>query len=311
MRAEQFDSTLEKYRQSGGCGETQTIVHLFERYTQYKAKRLDPSSLQKYRGLAGHLSQFFRGQDADRLREDRAIQFRDYLLKQLAPITVRERIILLKSAWRWGQKRGFVKENPWLDVTVKVPPKQKPRPFTKEEKQQILEGFRSDPDYSYLADFVEFMLSTGCRPGEAAGLRWRHLSQDCSEIWIGEAWVRGQQKPTKTNRSRSYILTSRLQQMFLRRRPAKYNPEEPVFVARRGGQIDDHNFRNRAWKSVLVKVGVEYRKPYNTRHTFVSHAYHQGLTLSDISDITGHSEETILRHYLGSIRGRATLPELD
>ncbi|MBW4532452.1 MAG: hypothetical protein KME09_00790 [Pleurocapsa minor HA4230-MV1] len=39
--------------------------------------------------------------------------------------------------------------------------------------------------------------------------------------------------------------------------------DQPVFTSCKGNPIDDHNFRNRAWKSVLAKVGVEYRKPYN------------------------------------------------
>lgn len=311
LRAEQFDPTLEKYKLTSQTGEGLTVVELFEKFTEYKAKQLDPDSLQKYRGLLWHLQEFFKRRDVGWLSEDRAIQFRDYLLKKLVPITVRERLTLLRGAWKWGQKRGLVKLNPWLDVMVKVPPKQKPRPFTKEEKRRILEGFKADPDYSYLADFVEFMLATGCRPGEAAGLKWKHLTQDCSGIWIGEAWVRGRQKPTKTNKDRSYDLTPRLRELLLGRRPQKFSPDDPVFWAKRGGRIDDHNFRNRAWKSVLARVGVEYRKPYNSRHTFVSHAHDQGLTLTEISDITGHSEETILRHYLGSVRGRATLPELD
>ncbi len=45
------------------------------------------------------------------------------------------------------------------------------------------------------------------------------------------------------------------------------DPDKSVFTSSKGNPIDDHNFRNRAWKSVLSRVGVEYRKPYNTRHT--------------------------------------------
>lgn len=121
----------------------------------------------------------------------------------------------------------------------------------------ILEGFRSDQYYSFYTDLVEFLLSVGCRPGEAFGLKWKHLNNDCSVIWIGESWSRGRQKTTKTNEDRVFTLTPRLQQMLLACRLVGFKPDDLVFPGKGGKPIDDHNFRNRAWTSVLVKVGVE------------------------------------------------------
>ncbi|NEQ26705.1 MAG: site-specific integrase, partial [Microcoleus sp. SIO2G3] len=69
-------------------------------------------------------------------------------------------------------------------------------------------------------------------------------------------------------------------------------------------------FRNRAWKSVLEKAGVEYRRPRNTRCTLVSHAIDRGMSLAEISALTGHSIETLVRHYAGSLSDRPQLPDL-
>jgi integrase len=308
IKLEQFDPTLDRYR-SQVSTEGISVVSLFDQFTEFKRKQLDPASLDKYVGLMGHLKQFFREQKAVQVGEDKAFQFRDKLLKKLAPITVRERLTMLRSCWQWGVKRRLVRENPWLEVKVKVPPQQKPRPFTRSEVGRILQGFKEDKDYSYYTDLIEFLLSIGCRPGEAFGLRWKHLNADCSVIWIGEAWVRGRQKPTKTNEDRAFSLTPRLRQMLLDRRPQGYKPDDLVFPAKRGNPMDDHNFR-RAWKIMLDKLGIEYRKPYNSRHSFVSHAVDRGLKPSEVSEISGHSEETIYRHYLGNVKGQVQLPEL-
>jgi integrase len=81
--------------------------------------------------------------------------------------------------------RIAVSDNLWNEVNVRVAPTQK-HPFTGEEVKKILEGFK-DLKFAHYADYAEFLLSVGCRSGEANGLRWRHLSQNCSKIWIGKA----------------------------------------------------------------------------------------------------------------------------
>jgi integrase len=307
---EQFDPTLTKYKTQASDETLTSAVELFENFINSKSKNVDPKTLDKYWGLLGYLRQHFRQKKALHISEEDACDFRDWLLKRIAPVTVKERLGLLKACWNWGLKRGKVRENPWFEVKLKVPPKQKPNPFTREEVKQILEGFKADPTYNYYSDFAEFLLSVGCRIGEAAGLKWRHLSDDCSVIWVGESWSRGRQKATKTNRDRTFELSPRIQQMLLARRPESFNPNDWVFMSSEGKPVDDHNFRNRAWKPILKRVGVAYRMPRNSRHTFTSQAIDQGLHPTEVSEITGHSVQTLYRHYLGGVRGRAKLPEL-
>jgi integrase len=85
------------------------------------------------------------------------------------------------------------------------------------------------------------------------GLRWKHLSDDCSTAWIGESFVRGDRKATKTNRDRTIALTPRLQKMILERIPENFVADDFVFKTPNGKPIDDNNFRNRAWTRILTK----------------------------------------------------------
>ena len=63
---------------------------------------------------------------------------------------------------------------------------------------------------------------------------------------------------------------------------------------------------NRAWCRVLAA----YRKPYNTRHTFVSHAIDQGNLPIEVAEVTGHDERTLFKNYLGKTGRGAKLPVL-
>lgn len=310
MLAGQFDETLTKYRAIGQSGLS--IVELFEKFLAYKRRQVpDARTLEKYEGLLKHLRMFFRNRQVSTLSEANCFEFRDWLLERLAPRTASERLSLMRACWRWGSDRALAGANPWAEVKVKVPPKQPPKPFSRSEVKQILKGFTTHTYYCHYSDFVYFLLSTGCRTGEAIGLQWKHFSEDCDRVWIGEAFSRGKRKATKTNKAREFKLTPGLQKrLLMRRTELRAMPEDLVFPSPRGGPIDDHNFRNRAWKTILKGEGVTYRKPYSTRHTFVSHAIDEGIPPVEIAELTGHNEETLFKSYLGKTGKRAQLPQL-
>lgn len=303
-----FDRTLSKYKPKSQQPATLTVCDLFSRFTEFKAKRVDPRTLEKYRAMAGHLSQYFGARAAGEVGEEQADKFRALLEPKLELVTLKEWLGLVKAAWDWAIKQKLLVENPWVEVVkIKVPPKQRPKPFSADEIERILTGFRST-DYAHYADFVEFLLGTGCRTGEAIALQWQHLSDTCSAVWIGESMSRGgKRKATKTNKARIFGLSPRLQQMLLARKPDGCKPDDLVFPAPKGGAIDDHNFRNRAWVKVLEQAGVEYRKPYITRSTFESQAIiEHGMNPAIVADITGHDPKTLFKHYLGRTGGLQT-----
>jgi integrase len=310
MAAGVFDRTLDRYRPEGSKQLSLSVVELFQKFIDYKTKNLHPQSLAKYQGLLGHLGLFFKTKLVAQVGETEAEKFRSWLGKRVEPITLRERISLLNACWNWAVKRKWVHSNPWQEIKVKVPRQQKPKPFSDAEIKRIVEGFYADRYYSHYANYVEFLLGTGCRLGEAIALKWRHLNDDCSVVHFIESYYRGQFKGLKKEDERFVSLTEHLKKMLLARRPAKYDPNELVFPSARGAPIDDHNFRNRAWKTVLADVGVEYRKPRTTRATLVSHALDRGMSPAEVSELTGHTQETLFRHYAGNVRNRPQLPDL-
>jgi len=310
-----FDNSLQKY-QANRPSKIDTKVSaedLFREFTTYRSERVAKRTLEKYQLTQQNLIQFFQDKPAKSISTGEAERFvRWFTAAGLGCTTIRARLMLIKAAWNWGIKECRVDFNPWLDLPllVKIPPQQKPKPFTLEEIVTILQAFRTDRYYHHYSDYVEFLFGTGCRTSEALGLCWKHISDDCSSVWVGESLCRGVRKATKTNRARTVSLTPSLQQMLIRRRPLKPDPEALVFTSPKGTYIDDHNFRNRAWVTILGRLGIPYRKPYTTRHTLISHALEQGMNPVLVAQLTGHDVQTLYQHYAGCVVSRPRLPTL-
>lgn len=302
-----FDRRLIKYKTDGNTSRTHSAVSLFEKFIQHKAKKLQPRSLEKYRGLVTWLSEFCG---------DRSMSFKDaegfidWLLENLKPVTTKERLSLLKAAWQWGIEEELVTENPWAELSVRAPAEQKPQPFTKEEVRSIVDAFRNSRYYQHYTDYVQFKLGTGCRTGEASGLRWRHLNADCTVIWIGESHTHGQFKDTKTGKVREFRLSASTAELLRDRRPPDAESGDLVFTGPRGGPIDERGFSRRAWLTILKHCSISYRRPYTTRHTFISHALEGGMSPAEVAAITGHELETLYKHYAGVIKSSPEAPEL-
>lgn len=309
-----FDRTLATYKTGVNPpepGAKVSAVDLFDRFMEHKAQSLATGTMVKYQALAGKV-RVYLGEQSAALNDGTARIFKARLQNEQAPVTLKGNLSIINACWIWGLKQGLVSVNPWEEDLkwVSVPPKQKARPFTRLEITAILTGFRQNQHYRHYGDFVEFLLSTGCRTGEAIGLRWVHLSEDCGKVWIGESISRGVRKATKTNRSREFRLTTRLSAMLHSRCPQDFKPDDLVFPSPKGGAIDDHNFRNRAWKTVLKNAGVSYRKPYNTRHTFISHALAGGVNPMTIAQMAGHDPEVLFSNYAADIQGGLQLPDI-
>lgn len=299
MTSGNFDPSLVKYKPQKQ--ESFSVTELFDQFIKHKQRTISQEGLAKYIGLQKHVSVFFGNKNVFAVTETVSENFRDYLAQKLQPITVRERIVLMNACWEWGQKKKLVTENPWADVKTSVPPKQRPQPFTIGEIGAIVHKFRSDSNLANYADYVEFKFGVGLRTGEAAALLWRHCSPECDRIWIGESLSNGNRNSTKTNKARTVPLTPRLQQLLLNRRTNDSLPDDLIFTSTNGSVIDSKNFCNRYWKPALAELGIDYRKPYNTRHTLISHGLEAGMNPVAIASLTGHNVRTLYENYAGLV----------
>lgn len=311
-----FDPTLKKYKPQRASAQQHTqatVAGMFEKFTQEQAKDkgLHVGSLCRYSATQKHLEKFFRDKAVSAIDDASAKAFVSYLRKKVAERTAKDYLILVQACWKWAIEKYSLERNPWSNLVngVKPPPRQKVKPFTMTEVQAIQAAFRGDRYYRHYADFVMFLFGTGCRFGEAVALKWKHISDDCRTVWIGESVSRGVRKTTKTGKDRIVNLTARITTVLLERKPANCNPESLVFPSPTGVHISDHTFRRRAWKTILSKLEISYRKPYATRHTAISHALANGANPLAVAEETGHDPETLFEHYASVIQPAAVLVE--
>lgn len=301
-----FDPTLLKYKPRT-LGKTATEIpcsELFKRFAehQFKEKGLARSSIEsRYKPIELALSKWL-DKPAYEVGQVHAKNFKAVLTETLTPQTAKERLWLLQSCWDWAKGRYHIaQDNPWTGLAngIKIRPKQKVKPFTSAEIVSIIGAFHSSPHYQPYADLVSFLFGTGCRFGEAAGLRWGHVADDFQTVWIGESVTRGHRKSTKTGKARTVMLSPTVAKMLgdrhLKLQP---KPDDLVFPSPKGLPINDHRFRARAWKTILEQCHIEYRKPYAVRHSAISHALASGANPMDLAEQTGHDKRVLLSNPL-------------
>ncbi|MCP2729868.1 site-specific integrase [Limnofasciculus baicalensis] len=295
-----------------------TLLTLWDDFRDYKSLMISPVTIKKYDTFRHHLQSFFASSVIGETNRAIARGFLIYLKDKTEQrsgslLTAKGQIGYLNAMWNWGRDEGLIDFNlpsPFsgLSKEIKSSPKQPPRPFTREEITLILNGFSRY--YPHYLPYVQFLFSTGMRVGEAAGLLWRHINWEQQSIWIGELLTRGSRNPTKARKTRVIPMNEKIKSIIEVVWDTESKDCSLVFVSLKGNAIDDHNFNKRVWKNVLKKMGVTYRRPYNCRHTFISHCLESGLSPNTVASLTGHNVDTLYKNYSGCVISKPVIPEL-
>jgi integrase len=238
-----------------------------------------------------------------------------FLSNSLAPKTHNTRLWLLKSVAAWAVAEGLLSTNPWLKTKPRKGTKEIIKPFSQDEAARIIAGF--EEYYPAWVPFAKFLFLSGCRMSEAIGLQWKHVDFGRSEICICESLGRSAnktydriRKSTKTGSVRFLGINAELAKVLEQVSPARKNLEELVFKNPTGtNYIDCRNFRHR-WKKVLATANIPYRRPHIIRHSFASHAIEQGIPLTGVAYLLGHSDTRMVATTYGHLIDRPSLPQI-
>lgn len=309
---ERFDPTLEKYKPQSALSTVTPVTpitpnqkqkpqldQLWDKYSEFKKPQVSPSTYAKdFIKHRNHIAKL-----PTRSLDD-ASAIRDHLLSALTPDAAKRCLTQIKACCNWAMEERLIDTNPFALMKIKLPKgmseEQDINPFSKEERDLIIQTFASDRYYSHYTNYVRFLFFTGCRPSEAVGLKWKHITN--SVVQFRESVVVSEdglvpKEGLKTQRKRDFPITSELQAILDEIRPEVVNPESLLFASPKGKFIDHHNFANRAWKSILTKCAIPYRKSYQTRHTFISLCVEAHINSTAIGRWTGTSAKMIDNHY--------------
>lgn len=313
---ERFDTSLSRYQFS--VTPVLTVIskvtepnlgELWQRYSDYRQSQVAITTFkQTYQvRYLNHINNL-----PSKKLED-AVAIRDYLIKNLSPKTARLMLTQLGACCSWAVRSGLIKTNPFSGMAVEVEVKEKSKddidPFSLAEREAILNEYRTTAikKFAHYYSFVRFLFLTGCRTGEAAALRWRHITKDCSSITFSESYSSRYKlmKDTKTGITRRFPCSPVLKEFLLSLRPDDYQPDDFVFTSVEGTPVSQH-FSFRYWLPLVMRLVEEgkverYRPSYNARHTFITACLEAGVTVPQVAKLVGNSPQVILESYAGNL----------
>ncbi len=223
------------------------------------------------------------------------LRFRTKLLEVTTHDQARRVIQYLSAACDFGNRYGLCTTNPFSEMRQDFTRKRAEdhgkgaNAFTQEEKERIIEAFRTDRYYQTYTNLVSFWFMTGCRPSEGLSLHWGDVSPDCDKVTFRGSYQKVKdpetghyvfkwQDASKNNKVRTIPLTSACQQLLLSIRPDNPSDDALVFSSPRNAEIIDYQNANRAdgwWRKVVdpIKQGTT---PYNCRDTFITEQIMKG-----------------------------------
>jgi integrase len=240
--------------------------------------------------------------------------------------TIRNYLIPLRGTLNHALEKDLIDTNP-LDRIRDIKPDESElikrvakgdeiRPFKLDEIAKILKA-ANDPE---IKDFIEFWLFTGLRVGELFGLAWESVNLTRGTVHVCRAMTGGVLGTPKANRrsQRSISRSMRTLQLHpralavLRRQKARTFMQAPVdcgahgklrfvFLHPRKGTPwrDDQEFRLGYWEAILRRAEIDYRRPYQLRHTFASMCLSFGEPEEWIAEQMGHVDVGMIRRTYG------------
>lgn len=188
-----------------------------------------------------------------------------------------------------------ISKNVAVGIRFKRQSKEPVNPFTPEEVKLLL-----DKSNGMLRNYLGIALYTGMRSGEILGLM--HSDVSGNTININRSISKGNITTPKTLGSIRVIPMFESVKPFIE--DQKSRSESLYLFDYNKKFIRDVSYFKRRWHALIELCGIEYRKIYNTRHTFITMMLNsEKFKIMEIAAIVGHtSPEMIMKNYAGFIK---------
>lgn len=311
----QFDTTLVKYNPSSYLrleAKSPNLHYLWKQFVEHKSKTCCPNTMKtQYQAWTNHLG---RIPHHDLLDTKPVLS---YCQANLSADAYKRLVVHLSACCNWAIKRGLIKTNPFKDIPsdIKLAKNEDEwniKPFTLDERNAILEAVRDNKfkskysayNHNHYYPFLWFLFHTGCRPSEAIGLEWQHITDNYRFIRFEQVVIKHRNgvevQPTlKTQAKRTF--PSNPEMVAMLQTQNSQATSSIVFPGHRGGWLDPVPFKRTVWRPVLAGLGLEPRKLYQTRHSYITYCLDAGVSVQQVSKWVGNTPEIIWKHYAGCL----------
>lgn len=165
--------------------------------------------------------------------------------------------------------------------------------YTKEETERFLEECLKSE--SFWHPFFTTAFNTGMRLGELAALRWGDVDFEHGLIHVRRNLYRGHEGTPKGGRNRQIPMNQFLRIVLLDHYDKnKNNPR--VFLSLQGTDLTVNSHR-RSFERIIKKAELKRIRFHDVRHSFASQLVMNGVILSVVQKLLGHSTIAMTERY--------------
>lgn len=275
-----------------------TFEHYARLYLTFKEGDLKTSTFDKYKGIIEKrflISGYFSDKS---IQEIKTSDIKLWLLsiKDVSSKSKRHYLGVLKGIFDIAYFDDIIEKNPVSKI--KLPKYDKPiiNPFTSEQVQMILFAVENDNFHAYL----QIAFFTGMRSGEIIALKKEDIDLNNRIIKVRRSRSRFGESTPKTRGSIRDVPILDVLYPFISKLYEKHD-HEYLFKTQYDQPYRDTNvFVNKYWIPLLSDLGLSYRRPYTTRHTYATNMLYKSLcTPVELAQLLGHtSTEMVYNVYV-------------
>lgn len=263
-----------------------SFSHYSELYLEFKKHELKASTFEKYSSICDlRINPYFADFQITDIRPSDIKKWL-YDIDDVSAKSKRHYLGVLSGIFQEAVFDEIIEKNPVRNI--KLPKYEKPdiKPFTADEVHLILSNV-TESNFKY---YIAIAFYTGMRSGEIIGLKKSDIDFKNRIIKISRSRNRFGESTPKTKYSIREIPIIELLMPYLQDLYSK-NDHEYLFVTQFGKPyLDTQVFVNFFWTPLLKKLNIEYRRPYNARHTYATNMlFHNLVSPLQLAQLLGHS----------------------
>ncbi len=275
---------------------TPTVKDALQTFLRDSERTLSASTFRDYESAINfHLTPAFGDKQ---LSEITTVEIRNWIANlDISSKRINNVLTPLRKIFADAYYAELLDSNP-LDRIKHLPHRsQAPDPFTLDEIDRILN--HCSP---LVRELFQFAFWSGLRTSELIALEWRDVDLPKKQVYVCKAEVRGQIKSPKTySGKRTIILLPPALAALNSVLASNPKPGARVFMNPKteAPWQSDGQIRKTAWAPALNAAGIDYRRPYQTRHTYASQLLSLGFPPMWVAQQMGHRDWGMIRRVYG------------
>lgn len=276
-----------------------TFYDLFDEWLNYKRTKVKESTYFNYSFIINEsLKKYFKNVSLEEVKDVDFYSIIDELKQKVSRKTLRDRISILKSVLKYGERK--------YDMDFKIDLITMPTIYNKEievlterEKNRITKYLLNTENIRELGILIS--LYTGLRIGEVCALRWKNIDfekklieveKTVQRVYMGEKDSKLLFSEPKTIKSVRKVPIAEILLKKLKEIRKSYSKEAFILTGTETRFMEPITYRF-TYKKCLRNCRVSYKKFHCLRHTFATRCIRAGMDVKSLSEVLGHNNVNV------------------